>query len=273
MAGSLHLEPITQRKPPVAWQGTSKIPWHEPAFSARMLREHLDQSHSRASRPLPVIQRQVEFLETRLPSGGPGRILDLGCGPGLYCKAFAERGHDCTGIDFGPASIEYARSQDNQSKYVLGDVRAAACGNGYDLVMMTFGEFNAFSPNDALALINKMRDAAWPGGTVVLEVHAEQAIRNIGTAAPSWQALTQSVFTDEPHIWLAEYFWHEDALTAITRHFVLSEGGGLDEYVNTLQGYRQHDYITLLQHNGFHRIAMADSLSGDPGFFFLMAGT
>ena len=273
MANQTRLERITDRKPPIAWEGTTKIPWNDSAFSARMLREHLNQDHARASRPLSTIHQQIEFLEERLFDGHTGRVLDLGCGPGLYCKALAERGHRCAGVDFSPASIDYARSQDDQSRYVLEDVRAFEPGTGYDLVMMTFGEFNTFKPSEGLALIEKMRDAAWPGGTIVLEVHGEQAVRNIGNSAPSWQALPHSVFSDEPHIVFSEHFWDGDALTAISRHFVLDESADFREYINTLQGYRQHDYITLLQHNGFRSVRMADSLSGDPGLFFLIAGT
>ena len=30
---------------PQAWVGGGNLPWNDPAFSARMLREHLDESH------------------------------------------------------------------------------------------------------------------------------------------------------------------------------------------------------------------------------------
>ncbi len=269
----MQLKEIADRRLPVAWEGKSKIPWNDPEFSARMLREHLNQEHAQASRPLATIQRQIDFLEDKVLDGSGARVLDLGCGPGLYCKALADRGHRCTGVDFSPASIEYAVSQDGQSEYVLEDVREFDPGNGYDLVIMTFGEFNAFNPEDGLLLIQKMRDAIWPGGTVVLEVHAELAVRNIGNSPPSWRALASSVFSDHPHIWFSENFFDEEALTAITRHFVLNESGDIDEYINTLQGYRRHDYITLLQHNGFRRIMMEESKTGDPALYFLIAGT
>ena len=35
---------------PQAWVGGGNLPWNDPAFSARMLREHLDESHGAASR-------------------------------------------------------------------------------------------------------------------------------------------------------------------------------------------------------------------------------
>ncbi len=67
-----------------------KIPWDEPAFSQRMLENHLSQDHDWASRRLTVIEQQVTWITRQLPAGA--RILDLGCGPGFYTRLLAERG-------------------------------------------------------------------------------------------------------------------------------------------------------------------------------------
>ena len=278
----ISLAQLANRRPPIAWDGDYKIPWHDPEFSARMLREHLNQDHERASRPEQVIAEQVQYLQAQVfgnkgADGDCGRVLDLGCGPGLYCKLFAELGHECVGVDFSPAAIEYAAAQDAQSQYIEQDIRIADVGSGYDLVMMTYGEFNAFPQSEAKALLRKMYNAAWPNGTVVLEVYAEQAVRDTGQAPLSWRALNASVFSDLPHLWLGEHFWDEETLTAITRHIVVgdvevgSDRLSVESYVNTLQGYRQHDYISMLQHHGFRRINLVNSLAGDPGLFFLVA--
>lgn len=40
----------------------SKIPWDEPAFSQRMLANHLSQEHDWASRRQNVIDQQVEWI-------------------------------------------------------------------------------------------------------------------------------------------------------------------------------------------------------------------
>ena len=66
------------------WDGAHKIPWNDPAFSRRILREHLSQDHHLASRKAQVIRDQVAWIRRAFLSGGPRSILDLGCGPGLY---------------------------------------------------------------------------------------------------------------------------------------------------------------------------------------------
>lgn len=118
-----------------------KIPWDEPAFSQRMLENHLSQDHDWASRRLTVIEQQVTWITRQLPGGA--RILDLGCGPGFYTRLLAERGFHCTGVDFSPASITWARQQAQAANlnidYIQQDIRTYHPTEPFDFIMMTFG--------------------------------------------------------------------------------------------------------------------------------------
>ena len=108
---------------------TPPIPWNDPGFSRRMLREHLDQSHDMASRTSPVIDQHVDWIADVASLREGSRVLDIACGPGLYTSRLAKRGCECVGIDFAPASIEYARQCAKEDgleiTYKLGDVRTA----------------------------------------------------------------------------------------------------------------------------------------------------
>ena len=92
-------------QPAVPWRDGVNLPWDDPLFSERMLREHLDQSHGAASRQQPELLRQVDWLWEHLDLQPGCRILDITCGPGLYAVELARRGARITGIDFSPASI------------------------------------------------------------------------------------------------------------------------------------------------------------------------
>jgi 2-polyprenyl-3-methyl-5-hydroxy-6-metoxy-1,4-benzoquinol methylase len=86
----------------------------------------------------------------------PTAILDLGCGPGLYTSRLARLGHTCTGIDFGPAAIAYARTAAAEGQldcsYRLEDLRSAAFGGDFGLVMCVFGEIYVFPRDQATDL-------------------------------------------------------------------------------------------------------------------------
>src|SRR5512139_3579983 len=101
------LELIRRQPVPVPWSEGEKIPWNDPDFSRRMLLEHLSQEHDAASRRFETIDRHVHWIHHAVLSGQPTRILDLGCGPGLYSSRLARLGHECVGIDFSPASIAH----------------------------------------------------------------------------------------------------------------------------------------------------------------------
>ena len=277
----MDLDQVIDRKTPEPFAGDYKIPWHDPDFSARMLREHLSQDHDRASRRRSVVDAQVDWLHRDVLEGSSARILDLGCGPGLYCAALGKLGHRCVGIDFSPASIEFARAQDPSTQYRLADLRSADFATGFDLALLLYGEFNAFAPNEASDILNRARDAVFPGGSVVLEVHTERHVMNRGQEPPGWFSSKKSVFSDAPHVCLVEHFWHTHARAATTRYFVLEEmreemreaAGRIRTYTSTAKAYSDHEYIELLQNAGFRRIGRFPSLAGDPSLFFLVAST
>jgi 2-polyprenyl-3-methyl-5-hydroxy-6-metoxy-1,4-benzoquinol methylase len=83
------------------WRDVTRLPWHDEAFSRRMLREHLSQAHDGASRRFATIDRQVAWIHDQVLRRRPSRVLDLECGPGLYTERLAALGHACTGIDIG----------------------------------------------------------------------------------------------------------------------------------------------------------------------------
>ena len=47
-----------------------------------------------------------DMILTLVPEGA--RVLDLGCGPGLYVHRLSAMGCECVGMDFSPASIRHA---------------------------------------------------------------------------------------------------------------------------------------------------------------------
>lgn len=262
------MKTLLSNDPPTPWKGETKIPWHEPGFSGRMLREHLSQQHDHASRRFEVIDRHVAWLHASVLEGRPSRILDLGCGPGFYSARLAELGHTCTGIDFSPASIEYAQAEAERRghaiDYRLGDILEIDLGTDYQAVLMTFGEFNTFQPEQAQRLLDKARAALAPNGVLVLEAHNQSFIEEIGRAAPTWFSAERSLFSDEPHICLKDAFWYASEMVAVERYAVIDiNTNNVTRYTSTTQAYSDQRYREMLQSSGFEDVQRYASLSGD----------
>lgn len=231
----------------------AKIPWNDPEFSKRMLKNHLSQEHDWASRSNAIIRRHTDWIAGQL-SDPKARILDLGCGPGLYTHMLAQGGYSCVGVDFGPASIEYARERAKDSgldlEYVLSDVRDYRPQGLFDLVMMVFGELNEFSQEDALLLLFKAANCLKPGGKVLLEIQTPEAIYGQGQEPPTWEAVNHGTLTEGPYVCLTENAWDELNRRSATRWHVIKENGEIMSFASCTQSYDKWEFRKLLSDAG-----------------------
>ena len=256
---------IFQRDPePRPWAEGEKIPWHDPDFSRRMLKEHLSQKHDAASRRTSVIKKQVDWIQTFVLGEKPSRILDLGCGPGFYSARLARLGHVCRGIDFGPASITYAvKHAPEGCSFALGDIRATDFGSGYDLVMLIFGEFNVFKPEEARSILKKAYAALTPGGKILLEPQTFDAVYELGSQPATWYSAENELFAEAPHLCLMESFWDEGLSVATERFFIVDVATSeVTRYAASTQAYDDDELREMLRQVGFQEPEFYPSLTG-----------
>lgn len=261
---------LTSQRPPKPWADGDNIPWNEPGFSKRMLQEHLSQQHDHASRRATYIEGHVGWIHSDLLGGKPARVLDLGCGPGLYSCSLARLGHQVTGIDFSPASMEYATKAAQReglpAEHVLGDLRTTPFGEGYDLAMQIFGEINVFRPADAELILRKAHAALKPGGTLLLEVSSEAQVRGYASEGRDWwPSANGGLFSERPHVGLSESFWDEESKAVTHRYFLIDVATGqVERMATSQQAYSDEEYVALLTRCGFKNIRMLEHLGGAP---------
>ena len=257
---------ITRTGTPEPWSEGEKIPWDDPGFSERMLKYHLAQEHDLASRRFEIIDRHVDWIHNRI-EGEPSKILDLACGPGLYSNRLTKLGHSCRGIDFGPASIEYAREQATREEvevdYVLEDVRTANYGEGNDLALFIYGEFNVFKPDDIKLVLRKAYDSLREGGLFIAEPNRYETVKREGTSPASWYSSQGGLFSPRPHLCLTENFWDQERHVTTTRYFIMdAETSDVTLYASSMVGYTREDLEQMLGEVGFRDIVFYESLSG-----------
>jgi len=256
---------IVKRIPvPDPWSEGEKIPWNDPELSKRMLQYHLAQDHDLASRRFSIIDKHVKFIDDL--AGGPSKVLDLGCGPGFYTSRLTSLGYKCKGIDFSPASIDYAKEQAEKAgqeiDYLTEDIRTAEYGEGYGLAMMVYGEFNVFKKEDIRAVLKKAYDSLEDGGVFIAEPHRFEAVKSFGEAAPSWYSSESMLFSDDPHLALMECFWVEEHRVTINRYLIVDAATGeVTLHASTMQAYTNEEYETLLRGAGFSEVEFHDSLT------------
>ena len=86
------------------------------------------------------------------------RVLDLGCGTGLFALRLARLGHHVMGLDPAPAMIAWARTQDaaRHVDWVVGQVSDLPVDARFDVVVMTGHAFQCLTTLSAV--IETMKD-------------------------------------------------------------------------------------------------------------------
>jgi SAM-dependent methyltransferase len=96
------------------------------------------------------------------------RVLEVGCGSGVFLRLAADRGAEVDGLDASEALLEIARTRVPEAELRLGDLQALPYEDDvFDLV----AGFNAFFfADDMVAALREARRVAKPGAPVVIQV-------------------------------------------------------------------------------------------------------
>jgi SAM-dependent methyltransferase len=103
---------------------------------------------------------------------GPLKILDLGCGTGLLCNAYAERGHSVTGVDPSAAMLALGRVKvyGDKIEWLQATAQSYRSDSRFDLIIMTGHAFQVLLSDDDLdSTFATMRDHLKEDGRIVFE--------------------------------------------------------------------------------------------------------
>ncbi len=191
---------IAQARPAPHSVYTTPEFWADPHISASMLAFHLDGVSHASSRPFEFIDRAAEWIVRRFRLAPGVRILDLGCGPGLYAQRLARTGASVTGVDVSPRSLAYAReaaaAESLSIDYVQLNYLEDDLGGPFDLAMMICEDYCALSPDQRHRLLSRVRGVLAPGGAFLFDV----------SAAPRFEDHTEGIVTEDN---LQDGFWAE----------------------------------------------------------------
>lgn len=121
--------------------------------------------------PLEAGRGDLDAYAAMVDEFGARRVLDVGCGTGVFALMLAERGIDVVGVDPALASLEVARGKagSERVRWVHGDARSLPPSQG-ELAVMTGNVAQVFVEDDEwVATLKAVRRALVPGGRFVFE--------------------------------------------------------------------------------------------------------
>lgn len=203
---------------------TTRALWTDPHIAAQMLAFHLDGRHDMASRRTEIIESFVGWVDARLALAGK-RVLDLGCGPGLYAKRLAARGAKVTGIDFSFRSLDHARASAAAAgldiDYREGDYLLDPLPESLDLVTLIYCDYGALPPDGRARLLERIRQALRPDGWLVLDVFPPDHALNFAVGLSLERQREGGFFSPADHFVLRGRHFYADQLLTLDRYLVV----------------------------------------------------
>lgn len=249
---------------PAPFQPSDAPFWDDPYISRQLLAAHLDPSHDAASRQPAEIDRTIAHLASAGLVGPGTRVLDLGCGPGLYAQRLAALGCAVTGVDLSAGSLAYARQAAEAAgldiDYRQQDFRTLDEPGRFDLVIQTYGELSTFPDDVRDDLLTRVRAALAPGGALVFDVSTPA--QDPGPDE-EWSVSDGGLWRPGPHLVLTRLHRYPDALRC-RQYTVLTAPDSVVTYRMWFRDYVPDTLAPVLAEAGLRVQDCWSSLAGDP---------
>lgn len=258
------LQTLSRRPAPFSRYTTDKL-WRDPHIARQMLRFHLDPAVDAASRKAATIAATVAWLDRRFQLSGK-RVLDLGCGPGLYATRMAAAGAEVAGVDFSPVSIAHARQTAPHGvrlTYLEADYLADPLPGPADLVTLIYGDYCALSPARRAQLLGRIAGLLAPGGRLVFDVYSPGQMAELSEGIVFGERLMGGFFAEEPYFGFRRT-WLYRAEEVSLEHYLIAGARRTFEIFNWMQYFTPDRIADELADTGFRAEAFLEVETGAP---------
>ena len=226
-----------------------------------MLSAHLDPNTDAASRRPEIIASSAEFLSSFFPRNG--RILDLGCGPGLYTGLWSEAGYAVTGVDLSKRSLAYARTKDHKTTYLLQNYLRLDVNETFDAVTLIYCDYAALTPKERKTLLEQVCRVLKPGGRLIFDVFTHRYFQQ-KKEKKVWSFCDQGGFwSNLPYLCLEATYLYESKMVSADRYVVITNGK-ISDYILWDTAYCPESLKEETVPAGFRIDALFDDICGAP---------
>lgn len=239
--------------------------WTNPHIGRRMLAYHLNPDIDAASRRAETIEATVEWFDRRFGLRGK-RVLDLGCGPGLYATRMAARGAGVTGLDFSPVSIAHAQEHAPKGadlQYIRGNYLEDPLPGESDLVVQIYGDYCALSPDRRSRLLSRVASSLRPGGTFVFDVYSPGQMRDLTEALEFGHRYMDGFWSADDYFGFKSTALYPEHMASLERYLIV-EASRSFEIFNWMQYFTPDAIAAELQEAGFKALGVFEVGSGQP---------
>lgn len=215
-------------KPPVWSRYTADILWTDDHIAKQMLAFHLNPEVSVASRTKSFIDKSVEWLVSEFTLNSASKVIDFGCGPGLYTERLKSKGiGTVVGVDFSPNSINYAKRQAEQNQldieYHLSNYLDFSDLRNFDLISLVMCDFCALSPEQRSRLLEKFKAMLDDDGVIALDVYTTSRFDKQSESLSLEKNAMNSFWSESDYWCIQSTFLYSDSLVTLDKYVLIEE--------------------------------------------------
>ena len=227
--------------------------WDDVHISQSMLEAHLNPNHDVASRKPETIDNTIRHLfESSILRSGM-KVLDLGCGPGLYAERLCRAGLEVVGLDKSLRSIEYASKSAAESglkmEYKCMNFFDMDYTNEFDAAIQVYGELCTFSNEMRDRLLRLIHRALKKDGVFVFDVTTRELRMKEGLKN-NWYIDAGGFWRPGNHLVLEQGFDYPKSDVWLDQYIVVDDEG-YNVYRNWFHDYSLESISTVLTAAGF----------------------
>lgn len=239
--------------------------WDDEYISKHMLAAHLNPDCESASRKHEDIVASVEWITNLCEEATGKKLLDLGCGPGIYAELLAENGFKVTGIDFSKRSINYAIESSkakgldityHYQNYLEIDYEAE-----FDMAILIYCDLGVLSPKDRSTLLKKVYRALKPGGILILDVFYETYVK-IFEELQTINYQSGGFWSPEDYVVVQRNLYYEESKNTLEQYLIITEEN-CKQYNIWNQIYSKTSFEKEVLKAGFQNVRFFDDVRGN----------
>lgn len=220
------LESVSRKPRPFSVY-TARELWTDEHTSEQMLTFHLDGETDLSSRRTGFIDDSVRWLKEHFELSEGSRVIDFGCGPGLYTSRFARLGAEVVGIDFSPRSIEYARAragrENHELTYIEADYLEFQPKGTFDLITMIMCDFCALSPTQRATMLRRFEGLLSTKGRIVLDVYSPRAFADKQEGLAVEKNQLNGFWSANPYFGFVASFKYDNEMVSLDKYTIIEE--------------------------------------------------
>ena len=239
--------------------------WDDSHISKSMLEAHLSSDNDAASRKLETISKTIAHLVSSNILKQGDKVLDLGCGPGLYSAKLCENGMKVTGIDISERSIDfairYAKEKGLNINYRRMDFFNISYRSGFDAVLQIYGELCTFSDEKRDELLAKIHKALKTDGLFIFDV-STRAQRMKKGLKNNWYMSDGGFWRPGKHFVLEQGLDYPEHDVWLDQYIVVDDSADVSVYRNWFHDYTLQSIRQTLEKADFQIIHTWNDLTG-----------